>query len=45
LKTPNVYINGLPPHFPEDELFALTAPYGDVRSVRSFTRHIGERSS
>jgi hypothetical protein len=45
LKTPNIYINGLPPHFPEDELFALCAPFGGVKSVRSFTRHVGERSS
>ncbi|KIY43917.1 hypothetical protein FISHEDRAFT_67676 [Fistulina hepatica ATCC 64428] len=44
-KTPNVYINGLPPHFPEEELFALAAPFGAVRSVRSFTRHVGERES
>lgn len=44
-KTPNVYINGLPPHFPEDQLFALTRPFGSVRSVRSFTRHVGERES
>ena len=42
---PNVYINGLPPHFPETELYALAAPFGEVRSVRSFTRHVGERES
>jgi hypothetical protein len=30
-KTPNVYINGLPPNFPEDQLFALAKPFGDVR--------------
>ncbi|KAJ7214337.1 hypothetical protein GGX14DRAFT_696599 [Mycena pura] len=41
-KTPNVYINGLPPNFPEDQLFALAAPFGSVRSVRSFTRHVGD---
>ncbi|KAJ7096567.1 hypothetical protein B0H15DRAFT_774060 [Mycena belliarum] len=41
-KTPNVYINGLPPNFPEDQLFALAAPFGAVRSVRSFTRHVGD---
>ncbi|KAJ6468138.1 hypothetical protein C8R47DRAFT_1055978 [Mycena vitilis] len=41
-KTPNVYINGLPPNFPEDQLFALASPFGDVRSVRSFTRHVGD---
>ncbi|KAJ7466820.1 hypothetical protein B0H11DRAFT_1869691 [Mycena galericulata] len=41
-QTPNVYINGLPPSFPEDQLFALAAPFGAVRSVRSFTRHVGD---
>ncbi|KAJ7151982.1 hypothetical protein C8R46DRAFT_1303338 [Mycena filopes] len=40
--TPNVYINGLPPNFPEDQLFELAAPFGAVRSVRSFTRHVGD---
>jgi hypothetical protein len=44
-KTPNVYINGLPPYFPEEQLYALTAPFGSVRSVRTFTRHVGERVS
>ncbi|KAK7436048.1 hypothetical protein VKT23_019351 [Stygiomarasmius scandens] len=44
-KTPNVYINGLPPHFPEDQLFELAAPFGEVKSVRSFTRHVGEKKS
>jgi hypothetical protein len=44
-KTPNVYINGLPPHFPEDQLYALTAPFGEVRSVRTFTRHVKDSES
>jgi hypothetical protein len=44
-KSPNVYINGLPPHFPEDQLFELTSPFGEIRSVRSFTRHVGEKES
>lgn len=44
-KTPNVYINGLPPHFPEDQLFALASPYGDIRSVRTFTRHVRDSES
>ncbi|KAJ3761157.1 hypothetical protein EV360DRAFT_5930, partial [Lentinula raphanica] len=44
-KSPNVYINGLPPHFPEDQLFELAAPFGEIRSVRSFTRHVGEKES
>ncbi|KAH7924940.1 hypothetical protein BV22DRAFT_1129446 [Leucogyrophana mollusca] len=41
--TPNVYINGLPPHFPEQELFALARPFGEVKSVRSFTRHVSDK--
>ncbi|KIK70028.1 hypothetical protein GYMLUDRAFT_67285 [Collybiopsis luxurians FD-317 M1] len=45
LKSPNVYINGLPPHFPEDQLFELAKPFGEIRSVRSFTRHVGEKES
>ncbi|KAF7293466.1 hypothetical protein MIND_01124300 [Mycena indigotica] len=40
-KTPNVYINGLPPNFPEDQLIQLAVPFGTVQSVRSFTRHVG----
>ncbi|KAF8655598.1 hypothetical protein AX16_003019 [Volvariella volvacea WC 439] len=44
-KTPNVYINGLPPHFPEDQLYALAAPFGDIRSVRTFTRHVRDSES
>ncbi|KAI3615635.1 rcop c3 [Moniliophthora roreri] len=44
-KTANVYINGLPPHCPEDQLFELAAPFGAIRSVRTFTRHIGEKES
>lgn len=38
-KTPNVYINGLPPNFREDQLLAIAAPFGDVLSVRCFTRN------
>ncbi len=44
-KTPNVYINGLPPHFPEDQLYALAAPFGEVKSVRTFTRHVRDSES
>ena len=43
--TPNVYINGLPPNFPESDLWALAAPFGEVRSVRGFTRWVGGRAS
>ncbi|KIJ63818.1 hypothetical protein HYDPIDRAFT_29166 [Hydnomerulius pinastri MD-312] len=42
-RTPNVYINGLPPHFPEQELFALARQFGEVKSVRTFTRHVSEK--
>ncbi|KAF8632696.1 hypothetical protein AX15_001749 [Amanita polypyramis BW_CC] len=44
-KTPNVYINGLPPHFPEEQLYTLAAPFGPIRSVRTFTRHVKESES
>lgn len=44
-KTPNVYINGLPPHFPEEQLYALAAPFGEVKSVRTFTRHVRDSES
>ncbi|KAJ7150485.1 hypothetical protein C8R43DRAFT_1107407 [Mycena crocata] len=44
-KTPNVYINGLPPYFREEQLFALAAPFGDVVSVRCFTRHTTKATS
>ncbi|KAG6379886.1 hypothetical protein JVT61DRAFT_10448 [Boletus reticuloceps] len=42
-QTPNVYINGLPPHFSEQDLFALARPFGDIKSVRTFTRHVSEK--
>lgn len=44
-KTPNVYINGLPPHFPEDQLFALASTFGEIKSVRTFTRHVRDSES
>ncbi|TCD65452.1 hypothetical protein EIP91_002665 [Steccherinum ochraceum] len=44
-KTPNVYINGLPPNFPEEQLLAMTQEFGDVVSVRTFTRHVSDRPS
>ncbi|KAJ7036705.1 hypothetical protein C8F04DRAFT_463755 [Mycena alexandri] len=37
-KTPNVYINGLPPNFRDDQLLAITVPFGEIVSVRTFTR-------
>jgi hypothetical protein len=45
VKTPNVYINGLAPHFPEDELFNLCNEFGPIRSVRTFTRHVKDSES
>ena len=45
VKTPNVYINGLAPHFPEDELFNLCNEFGPIRSVRTFTRHTKDTES
>ncbi|EPQ53541.1 hypothetical protein GLOTRDRAFT_139741 [Gloeophyllum trabeum ATCC 11539] len=42
-KTPNVYINGLPPNFPEEQLYNMTKDFGGVVSVRTFTRHVSER--
>ncbi|KAJ7488892.1 hypothetical protein FB451DRAFT_1552840 [Mycena latifolia] len=44
-KTPNVYINGLPPYFREDQLLAITAQFGEVLSVRCFTRHTPRAAS
>ncbi|KAJ7121456.1 hypothetical protein C8R44DRAFT_853070 [Mycena epipterygia] len=44
-KNPNVYINGLPPYFREDQLLAITAPFGEVLSVRCFTRHTTKAAS
>lgn len=40
---PNVYINGLPPNFPEEQLYNMTKEFGVVLSVRTFTRHVSER--
>lgn len=45
LRTPNVYINGLPPNFPEDKLLEMTSPFGEVVSVRTFTRHVSDKPS
>ena len=45
LRVPNVYINGLPPNFPEEQLYALTKDFGVVVSVRTFTRHVSDRPS
>ncbi|KAI5117830.1 hypothetical protein M0805_003307 [Coniferiporia weirii] len=45
LRTPNVYINGLPPHFPDESLYIMTRDFGHVLSVRTFTRCVGEKMS
>ncbi|KAI0264632.1 hypothetical protein BC834DRAFT_843931 [Gloeopeniophorella convolvens] len=45
LQIPNVYINGLPPNFPEEQLYAITKEFGGVISVRTFTRHVSDRPS
>lgn len=45
LRTPNVYINGLPPNFPEDKLLEMTRGFGEVLSVRTFTRHVSDKPS
>ncbi|KZT10433.1 uncharacterized protein LAESUDRAFT_747766 [Laetiporus sulphureus 93-53] len=44
-RTPNVYINGLPPNFPEEDLFKMTHEFGQVLSVRTFTRHVCDKPS
>ncbi|KAI1798054.1 hypothetical protein LXA43DRAFT_6127 [Ganoderma leucocontextum] len=44
-RPPNVYINGLPPNFPEEDLLAMTRPFGPVLSVRTFTRHVSDKPS
>ena len=45
LRTSNVYINGLPPHFPDESLYLMTREFGQVLSVRTFTRCVGEKMS
>ncbi|KAE9390041.1 hypothetical protein BT96DRAFT_361893 [Gymnopus androsaceus JB14] len=40
-----MYINGLPLHYPKDQLFELCSLFGEMQSVRSFTRHVGEKES
>ncbi|OCH93898.1 hypothetical protein OBBRIDRAFT_237963 [Obba rivulosa] len=45
VRTPNVYINGLPPNFPEEQLLAMTRDFGAVVSVRTFTRHVSDKPS
>ncbi|KAF8510087.1 hypothetical protein JB92DRAFT_3144477 [Gautieria morchelliformis] len=42
LQTTNVYINGLPPHFKAEQLYALTSQFGTVLSCRTYTRQLAE---
>ncbi|KAJ7624302.1 hypothetical protein DFH06DRAFT_1481625 [Mycena polygramma] len=44
-KMPNVYINGLPANFREDQLLAIASPFGEVVSVRCFTRNTTKNPS
>ncbi|KAJ6517461.1 hypothetical protein C8R47DRAFT_1312927 [Mycena vitilis] len=44
-KMPNVYINGLPANFREDQLLAIASPFGEVVSVRCFTRNTAKHPS
>ncbi|KAF7362755.1 RRM domain-containing protein [Mycena venus] len=44
-KTSNVYINGLPANFRDDQLYAIAAPFGEVLSVRCFTRNTAKNPS
>ncbi len=45
LRIPNVYMKGLPPNFPKEQLSAPTKDFGGVVSVRAFTRHVSDRPS
>ncbi|KAH7098577.1 hypothetical protein BKA62DRAFT_364758 [Auriculariales sp. MPI-PUGE-AT-0066] len=43
--TNNVYINGLPANFPEEQLYQIVRPYGNILSVKTFTRTISDKPS
>lgn len=45
LQTTNVYINGLPPHFKAEQLYALASQFGTVLSCRTFTRQLSDHPS
>ncbi|KAF8526590.1 hypothetical protein BU17DRAFT_82702 [Hysterangium stoloniferum] len=45
LQTTNVYINGLPPNFKAEQLYALTSQFGTVLSCRTFTRQLSDHPS
>ncbi|KIJ28658.1 hypothetical protein M422DRAFT_270059, partial [Sphaerobolus stellatus SS14] len=44
-RTTNVYINGLPPHFKAEQLYALASQFGTVLSCRTFTRQLSDHPS
>lgn len=43
--TTNVYINGLPLRYNDDDLYRLTRGFGAVKSVKMFTRHLEDKPS
>ncbi|KAG8819771.1 hypothetical protein FRC19_009554 [Serendipita sp. 401] len=45
LNTTNVYINGLPLRWTDDDLYRLTRGFGAVKSVKMFTRHLEDKPS
>ncbi|KIM22814.1 hypothetical protein M408DRAFT_277883 [Serendipita vermifera MAFF 305830] len=45
LNTTNVYINGLPLRWTDDDLYRLTRGFGAVKSVKLFTRHLEDKPS
>lgn len=40
-----MYINGLPPNFKAEQLYALTSQFGTVLSCRTFTRQSADHPS
>jgi hypothetical protein len=45
VSTTNVYINGLPLRWTDDDLYRLTRGFGAVKSVKMFTRHLEDKPS
>ncbi|KIJ38786.1 hypothetical protein M422DRAFT_258412 [Sphaerobolus stellatus SS14] len=41
-RTTKVYINGLPPHFKAEQLYALASQFGTVLSCRTFIRQLSD---
>ncbi|KIJ38854.1 hypothetical protein M422DRAFT_258503 [Sphaerobolus stellatus SS14] len=44
-RTTNVYINGLPPHFKAEQLYALASQFGTVLSCRTFAHQLSDLPS